>query len=129
MHPSLTNIIIIIACVVLIILIMLVYVRSSQGDQRIIRVTNQMLLPLLSAIVITLGFIFNSQGQLVCTQGVGGSLRYVAILGAVLIVLIGVVRYALSQNRDRRFITQAVLLATVFVLAILIIELLSGCME
>src|SRR5258708_7711824 len=113
----------------MIIVIMLVYVRSSQGDQRIIRVTKQMLLPLLSAIVITLGFIFNSQGQLMCTQGVGGSLRYVAILGAVLIVLIGVVRYALSQNRDRRFITQAVLLAIVFVLAILIIELLSGCME
>jgi cytochrome bd-type quinol oxidase subunit 2 len=128
MHPSLTNIIIIIACAVLIILIMLVYVRSSQGDQRIIRVTNQMLLPMLSAIVITLGFIFNSQGQLACTQGVGGSLRYVATLGAVLIVLIGVVRYALSQNRDRRFITHAVLLAIVFVLAILIIELLSGCM-
>jgi NADH:ubiquinone oxidoreductase subunit 6 (subunit J) len=55
-------------------------------------------------------------------------LIYVAAIGAVLIVLIGVVRYALSQNRDRRLITHPVLFAIVLVLAILIIEQLSGCM-
>jgi len=119
-------VIIVIACAVLIILIILVYLRSRQGDQRFIRAMNQVLLPLLSAIVITLGFIYNNAGE--CTQGVPGILRYVAAIGAVLIVLVGVVRYALSQNRDRRLITHPVLFAIVLVLAILIIEQLSGCM-
>jgi len=125
-HSGLTSVIIVIACAVLIILIILVYLRSRQGDQRFIRAMNQVLLPLLSAIVITLGFIYNNAGE--CTQGVPGILRYVAAIGAVLIVLVGVVRYALSQNRDRRLITHPVLFAVVLVLAILIIEQLSGCM-
>ncbi len=126
MHSGLTSVIIVIACAVLIILIVLVYLRSRQGDQRFIRAMNQVLLPLLSAIVITLGFIYNNAGE--CTQGAPGILRYVAAIGAVLIVLVGVVRYALSQNRDRRLITHPVLFAVVLVLAILIIEQLSGCM-
>jgi hypothetical protein len=126
MHSGLTSVIIVIACAVLIILIILVYLRSRQGDQRFIRAMNQVLLPLLSAIVITLGFIYNNAGE--CTQGAPGILRYVAAIGAVLIVLVGVVRYALSQNRDRRLITHPVLFAVVLVLVILIIEQLSGCM-
>jgi len=125
-YSGLTSVIIVIACAVLIILIILVYLRSRQGDQRFIRAMNQVLLPLLSAIVITLGFIYNNAGE--CTQGAPGILRYVAAIGAVLIVLVGVVRYALSQNRDRRLITHPVLFAVVLVLAILIIEQLSGCM-
>jgi cytochrome bd-type quinol oxidase subunit 2 len=125
-HPGLTGVIIVIACAILIILIILVYLRSRQGDQRFIRAMNQVLLPLLSAIVITLGFIYNNAGG--CTQGTPGILRYVAAIGAVLIVLVGVVCYAFSQNRDRRLITHPVLFAIVLVLAILIIEQLSGCM-
>lgn len=126
MHSDLTSVIIVIACAVLIILIILVYLRSRQGDQRFIRAMNQVLLPLLSAIVITLGFIYNNAGG--CTQGVPSILRYVAAIGAVLIVLVGGVRYAFSQNRDRRLITHPVLFAIVLVLAILLIEQLSGCM-
>ncbi|HKF36559.1 MAG TPA: hypothetical protein VKB35_06615 [Ktedonobacteraceae bacterium] len=126
MHSGLTSVIIVVACAVLIILIILVYLRSRQGDQRFIRAMNQVLLPLLSAIVITLGFIYNNAGA--CTQGIPGILRYVAPIGAVLIVLVGVIRYAFSQNRDRRLITHPVLFAIVLVLAILIIEQLSGCM-
>ena len=118
--------IIVIACAILIVLILLVYLRSRQGDQRFIRAMNQVLLPLLSAIVITLGFIYNNAGG--CTQGIPGILRYVAVIGVVLIVLVGVVRYAFSQNRDRRLITHAVLFAIVLVLAILLFEQLSGCM-
>jgi len=126
MHPGLTSVIIVIACAVLIILIILVYLRSRQGDQRFIRAMNQVLLPLLSAIVITLGFIYNNTGG--CTQGIPGLLRYVAAIGVILIVLVGVIRYAFSQNRDRRLITHPVLFAIVLVLAILIIEQFSGCM-
>jgi cytochrome bd-type quinol oxidase subunit 2 len=128
LHPSLTHVIIAIACVILIILVMLVYLRNRQGDQRIIQATNQMFLPLLSAIVITLGIIYNNAGNAGCTQGIPNILRYVAAIGAVLIVLIGVIRFAVSQNRDRRLITQPVLLAIVYVIAIFVIEILSGCM-
>src|SRR5258708_13742716 len=125
-HSGLTSVIIVIACAVLIILIVLVYLRSRQGDQRFIRAMNQVLLPLLSAIVITLGFIYNNAG--VCTQGVPGILRYVAAIGAVLIFMVGVVPYPLTQNRDRRLITHPVLFDIVLVLAILIIEQLASSM-
>ncbi len=129
MHLSLTNLIVAIACVILIFLVMLVYLRGRQGDQRIIQATNRMFLPLLSAIVITLGIIYNNNiGNVGCTQGIPNILRYVAAIGAVLIVLIGVIRYAISRNRDRRLITHSTLFAIDFVLAIFIIEILSGCM-
>jgi cytochrome bd-type quinol oxidase subunit 2 len=128
MHLSLTNVVIIIACVILIILVLLVYARSRQGDQRIIQATNQMFLPLLSAIVITLGIIYYNAANEICTQGVPNILRYVAAIGAVLIVLMGVIRYAFSQDRDRRFITHPVLIAIDFVVAIFISEILLGCM-
>jgi len=88
-----------------------------------------MFLPLLSAIVITLGIIYNNNiGNVGCTQGIPNILRYVAAIGAVLIVLIGVIRYAISRNRDRRLITHSTLFAIDFVLVIFIIEILSGCM-
>ncbi len=128
MHLSVTNVTIAIACFILMILVMLVYLRSRQGDQRMIQATNQMFLPLLSAIIITLGIIYNLAGNAGCTQGIPNILRYVAAIGAVLIVLIGVIRYALSQNRDRRLITHPVLFAIDFVLAIFIAEILLGCM-
>ncbi len=129
MHLSLTNLIVAVACVVLIFLVMLVYLRGRQGDQRIIQATNRMFLPLLSAIVITLGIIYNNNiGNAACTQGIPNILRYVAAIGAVLIVLIGVIRYAISRNRDRRLITHSTLFAIDFVLVIFIIEILSGCM-
>jgi hypothetical protein len=128
MHLSLTNLIIFIACVILIVLVMLVYLRSRQGDQRIIQATNRMFLPLLSAIVITLGIIYNNTGNVRCTQGIPNIMRYVAAIGAVLIVLIGVIRYVISRNRDRRLITHPTLFAIDFVLVIFIIEILSGCM-
>ncbi len=129
MHLSLTNLIVAIACVILIFLVMLVYLRSRQGDQRIIQATNRMFLPLLSAIVITLGIIYNNNiGNVGCTQGIPNILRYVAAIGTVLIVLIGVIRYAISRNRDRRLITHSTLFAIDFVLVIFIIEILSGCM-
>jgi len=129
MHLSLTNLIVAIACVILIFLVMLVYLRGRQGDQRIIQATNRMFLPLLSAIVITLGIIYNNNiGNVGCTQGIPNILRYVAAIGAVLIVLIGVIRYAISRNRDRKLITHSTLFAIDFVLVIFIIEILSGCM-
>jgi hypothetical protein len=129
MHLSLTNLIVAIACVILIFLVMLVYLRSRQGDQRIIQATNRMFLPLLSAIVITLGIIYNNNiGNVGCTQGIPNVLRYVAAIGAVLIILIGVIHYAISRNRDRRLITHSTLFAIDFVLVTFIIEILSGCM-
>ena len=128
MHLSLTILTIFIACVILIVLVMLVYLRSRQGDQRIIQATNRMFLPLLSAIVITLGIIYNNTGNVRCTQGIPNIMRYVAATGAVLLVLIGVIRYVISRNRDRRLITHPTLFAIDFVLVIFIIEILAGCM-
>ncbi len=40
-------------------LALLVYIRNRQGDQRMIQTANNMLLPLLTIITITLGSIFS----------------------------------------------------------------------
>ena len=124
---SLTNIIVIVTCIILIILVLLVYIRSRQGDQRIIQATNQMLLPLLAALALTLGVIYNFPANAGCIQGIPNILRYIGAVGAVLITLIGLLRYAFSQSRDRRLITHAVLLAIVFATVIFIIEQFVGC--
>ena len=61
MHAGLTNIAIAAACFILIILLILVYTRSRQGDRRIIRAIDATFLPLLSALLITMGVLFNTQ--------------------------------------------------------------------
>src|SRR5260370_35873502 len=126
MHLSLTNLIVAIACAILIFLVMLVYLRGRQGDQRIIQATNRMFLPLLGAIVITLGIIYNNNiGNVGCTQSIPNILRYVSAIGAVLIVLIVVIRYAIIRNRVRRLITHSTLYDIDCLLVICNISILS----
>ena len=50
MHVGLTNVIIVIACAILILLVMLLYLRSRQGDQRII--THSVLLAIVLVLAI-----------------------------------------------------------------------------
>ena len=128
MRPDLLKTIIIIACIILVILLILIYRRSRQGDQRIIQVTNQMFLPLLSAIVLTIGVLYTNETVAQCTQGIPNILRYVAAIGAVLIIAPGFLRYVLSQNRDRRLITHPVLFAIMLVLVIFAVEQVIPCM-
>src|SRR5437660_1244297 len=85
MRLDVSNILIVIACIVLIILVMLVYLRSRQGDERIMRAINQTFLPLLGAILITLGLIFSNQGNVTC-EGIPNILRYAAVIVAVFII-------------------------------------------
>jgi cytochrome bd-type quinol oxidase subunit 2 len=126
MRLGVSNVVIAIACIILIVLLLLVYVRSRQGDQRIIRAINSTFFPLLSAILITLGILFSNQGGGACS-GVPNILRYAAVIVAVLVVVVGVMRYMLSRNRDRRLITHAVLFAIMIVLAVFALEQVYGC--
>jgi cytochrome bd-type quinol oxidase subunit 2 len=126
MHLGTTNIVIAVACFILIILLFLVYSRSRQGDQRIVRTIEQTFLPLLSALLITLGVLFNTQITQPCTDA-AGNLKYVAIFGALLLIVIGIIRYLLSRQRDRRVISHAVLFAIMLVLAVFLIVEVIGC--
>src|SRR5258708_16388977 len=81
MHVGTTNIVIAVACFILIILLVLVYSRSRQGDQRIVRAIEQTFLPLLSALLITLGVLFNTKTAQACTCA-AGNWKYVAAFGA-----------------------------------------------
>ena len=126
MHAGPTTIVIAVACFILIILLILVYSRSRQGDRRIIRAIDSTFLPLLSALVITLGVLFNTQNTQACS-GIAGNLKYVAIFGAVLLIVVGIIRYLLSRERDRRVISHAVLFAIMLVLAIFLIVEIIGC--
>jgi cytochrome bd-type quinol oxidase subunit 2 len=128
MRFGLSNVIIAIACIILIILLMLVYLRSRQGDQRIIRAVNQTFFPLLSAILITLGIIFSNQGNSTCA-GIPNILRYATVIIAILIIAVGVLRFILSRRRDRRLITHPVLFAIMIVFAVFAVEQIYGCVS
>lgn len=123
MHLGLSNGVVAGACIILIILLLLVYLRSRQGDQRIINATNAMFLPLLSALLITLGVIFNNSA---CSSNLSG-LKYITTIIAILIILIGAIRFILSHSRDRRLITHPVLFAIIIVLAVFAIQQLFAC--
>ena len=108
---------------------LLVYIRNRQGDQRMIQTTNNMLLPLLTIITITLGSIFSFHtGNPACANGLPNTVRYIAILGTTLLIIVGVIRYFLHQHRDRLLITQPMLLAIVLVIIAFLIEYLVGCL-
>ena len=126
MHVGFTNIAIAAACFILILLLILVYIRSRQGDRRIIRAVDSTFLPLLSALLITMGVLFNTQNAQACT-GATGNLKYIAIFGAVLLIVIGIIRYLLSRERDRRLISHAVLFAIMLVLAVFLVVEIIGC--
>lgn len=126
MDTGITNLVIAAACFVLIILLILVYSRSRQGDQRIIRAIDSTFLPLLSGLVIMLGFLYRYQNAQACT-GPAGNLKYIAVFGALLLIALGIVRYLLGGRQDRRVISHAVLFAIMLVLAVFLIVELIGC--
>src|ERR1700724_1201686 len=59
MNNSISTTFVVIAAIIFIVLAIFAYVRSRQGDQRMIATMNNLLLPLLSIIVITIGSIFS----------------------------------------------------------------------
>lgn len=126
MHTGIANFVIAAACFVLIILLILVYRRSRQGDQRVIRAIDSTFLPLLSGLVIILGVLYRSQNVQACT-GAAGNLKYVAVFGALLLIVLGLIRYLLTGRRDRRVISHAVLFAIMLVLTVFLIMELIGC--
>ncbi len=126
MHIGTTNILIAVACFILIILLILVYSRSRQGDRRIIRAVDQTFLPLLSVLLILLGVLYNIQNAQACT-GAAGNLKYIAVFGALVLIAIGIIRYLLSRQRDRRVISHAVLFASMLVLAVFLVVEILGC--
>ncbi|HZS76229.1 MAG TPA: hypothetical protein VFA41_06405 [Ktedonobacteraceae bacterium] len=119
------NVFLFFACIVLVLLVLLLYVRIHQGDQRTISVTNQMFLPLLSALVITLGALYNQGDK--CAQGPPGDLRYLALTGVLLIMFAGVLLYALNYHHDRRILTDATLFSVILVLLIFAITQVVPC--
>jgi cell division protein FtsW (lipid II flippase) len=89
---------------------------------------NNLLLPLLSIIVITIGSIFSFHaGSTTCGNGIPNIARYIAVLGTILLIVVGVIRYFLSQRRDRRLITHPILFSIILVVVVFLIENLSGC--
>jgi cytochrome bd-type quinol oxidase subunit 2 len=119
-----------IACIVLVVLLLIVFFRNQAGDQRMIRTTNQMLLPILSAIAITLGLVFGNHTPLAnsACSGTFDTLRNVTAILALLLVIIGLIRYALSRPlRDRRLITQPLIIAMILLVLLFFAQNLLGC--
>jgi multisubunit Na+/H+ antiporter MnhB subunit len=123
-----TSILAIITGIVLIALLLIVYVRSRQGDQRIINVTNQMLFFMLSAILVTLGIAFaNHRATSVCSQ-LFVAIRYATGALLLLLTVIGVIRYITSVSRDKRLITHPVIFGIIIAVVAFLVEYLNGCL-
>jgi len=128
MNKSITTTFVIIAAIIFIVLAVFAYIRSRQGDQRMIATMNNLLLPLLSIIVITIGSIFSFHaGSPTCGSGIPNIARYIAVFGTILLIVVGVIRYFLSQSRDRRQITHPILFSIILVIVVFLFENLSGC--
>jgi len=126
---NISTIIPVLFAAIFIALALLVYIRNRQGDQRMIQTTNNMLLPLLTIITITLGSIFSFHtGNSACANGLPNAIRYIAILGTLLLIITGTIRYFLSQNRDRLLVIQPTLFAIILVIIAFLIEHLAGCL-
>jgi hypothetical protein len=123
------NIAALITGVVLIGLMIWLYVRSQRGDQRVINAINQVLLPILSAVVIGLNLLYNYRQPAASCSGALNVLQYVSIGAVLVFVSIGLIRYFSSRSRERRLLVQPVLLAVIVVTAIFLIEYLSGCLR
>jgi cytochrome bd-type quinol oxidase subunit 2 len=126
MHLSFSNLLAIITTIAFMILAMVVYVRSRQGDQRMIQTTNQMLLPILSIVLITLSVIYSSSQHPGCT-GIASTVKNIGVFGALLLIVAGVVRYLLSRSRDRRTITHPILFAVIILCGVFLAEQVLGC--
>ena len=126
---STTNLAILFFAAIFIALALFVYIRNRQGDQRMIQTTNNMLLPLLSIITITLGSIFSFHTENpICNRGIPNVVKYIAVLGTILLVVVGIIRYVLHQNRERLLIMQPLLFAIILVVIAFLLEFLSGCL-
>jgi cytochrome bd-type quinol oxidase subunit 2 len=127
MHLSFSNLLAIIAAIAFMILAMVVYVRNRQGDQRMIQTTNQMLLPILSIVLITLSVIYSGSQNAGCI-GIANTVKNIGVFGALLLIVAGVVRYLLSRSRDRRIIMHPILFAVIILCGVFIAQQLFGCM-
>ena len=128
MNKSISSTFVIISAIIFIALAIFAYIRSRQGDQRMISTMNNLLLPLLSIIVITIGSIFSFHaGSPTCGSGIPNTLRYIAVFGTILFIVVGIIRYFLSQSRDRRQITHPILFSIILVIVVFLVENLTGC--
>jgi cytochrome bd-type quinol oxidase subunit 2 len=131
MPSGLTQILTIFTVLVLIVLMLILYIRSRQGGQRVINLTNQMLLPVLSILVITLNVIFaNRLGNPAIRACIGwlNTLRYVGLAVVILLIIVGCIRYFVTQRRDRRHITHPVLFSVILIALVFLIEYVNGCL-
>jgi uncharacterized membrane protein len=129
MSPALVHILAIITAAVLICLVLVIYLRSLQGDRRVINLTNQVLLPILSILLILLNLIYSHYAASPVCTGASNILRYIGIGGTILLVLFGCIRFFLARNRDRRLLLQPVLLSVVLVTVVFLLEYLYGCLQ
>ncbi|GCE27181.1 hypothetical protein KDA_26650 [Dictyobacter alpinus] len=104
------------------------YLRSRQGDQRIITTVNSMLLPILSALVVTINLLFAYRKTTPTCTGTPAILFIAGIVLAIALILFGCLRFFFTQRRDRRTITQPLLLATMLVTITFLGMRLGNCL-
>lgn len=125
---QITTLLILLTGCVFIALLLWLYLRSRQGDQRIINTVNNMLLPILSALVVTINLLFAYRKTTLTCTGPPAILSIAGIVLAIALILTGCLRFFLSQQRDRRTITQPILLATILVTLTVLSMRLSNCL-
>ncbi|GHO87756.1 hypothetical protein [Dictyobacter formicarum] len=123
-----TSILVILTGLVLISLLLWLYWRCRRGDQRAINTVNSMLLPILSVLAVSINLLFSHRQHTPGCTGTIDILFYAGIIASIAIILLGCLIFFLSRERDRRTITQPVLVATILVTITFLTMYLNHCL-
>ncbi|HLZ62261.1 MAG TPA: hypothetical protein VKR06_35390 [Ktedonosporobacter sp.] len=128
MPSNLVSILAIITGIALIILMLIIYIRSRQGDRRVIYVANQSLLPVLSAITITVYIVFANRPATLLCRGPLALVGYGGLFATILLIAIGVFRFFNKRRRDIRLIMHPILFSVIIMTVVFLVEYFTGCL-
>lgn len=125
---SLTTGLVVLTVVVFIALLLWAYLRSRQGDQRVIDTVNSMILPMLSIMIVMTSLLLHNRKATAACSGPISTVLVSGIILAVVVILSGCLYFFTKRLRDRRHITHAVLFAAMILAATLLYAYLSSCL-
>jgi cytochrome bd-type quinol oxidase subunit 2 len=128
MSPLLTSILVVITGLILIAFFLLLYVRSSRGEQRATDTVNKILLPILAAVVLTFNLIASARPTTPSCSGTVTTIFYTGIAITLILIIVGCIRFFISRSRDRRYISQSILLSAIIVCVVFMASYLNGCL-
>ncbi|GCE47234.1 hypothetical protein EI42_00761 [Thermosporothrix hazakensis] len=129
MRIGFTPILLIGAALLLIGILATIYIQSRQGNQQAIALANRILVPILGTLGLFVNVLWMARREETQCPGPAGYTPYIGLGLALLLVLVGLLRYFFqAPPRDRRVIVQPILLALILLTIVFLIIYLGGCL-